>query len=244
VRFPTLTAALIGCAAAFGAASDDTDSAGRPPWRVYKVSPLTWNVTRTVESELPDGTPCHTQASLRASSDAFFVGTPATRRVTSYGVRVAKTRSAFAYGKRVKWPFTVPARMTLTVGQTTCDGPGEPENCAGTYHSVGGVIGYIRWSAAESRRLPSALDWSHKIARADKRPPMTCGRGVGEPVYELFFGGFYFPVGGGVFRAEKKLPLRRSQLVAGRRFTSTTTGVGDTDTIVLKATFVPVRAPR
>jgi hypothetical protein len=143
----------------------------------------------------------------------------------------------------VKWPFDVPARMTLTVGQTTCAGPGVPESCAGTYHSVGGAIGYIRWSAAESRKLASELAWSHKIVRADRRPPMTCGQSVGEPVYELFFGGFYLPVGGGVYRAEKQLPLRRSRLVAGRRFTSTTTGVGEVDTVVLKATFVPVRPP-
>jgi hypothetical protein len=242
MRRTILAAALAGCAAAFGAASDDTDGAGRPPWRVYKVSPVTWSVALDVESQLPDGTACHTKASLTASASPFFVGTPATKKNTSFGVLVAKTRGAFAYGKARKSFFNVPARMTLTVGQNMCEGPGDPGSCAGTYHSVGGVIGYIEWFPSEDRRV-SELAWSHKLASVDKRPPMTCGASVGEPVYRLFFGGRYLSGGGGTFETEKQLPLSRKRLVAGRRFTSSFSGSGDTTTQHVKATFTPVRPP-
>jgi hypothetical protein len=243
VRFHSLTAALIGCAAAFGAASDDTDGAGRPPWRVYKVAPLTWTDANNFETQLPNGTVCHTRATLTASSDPFFVGTPATKKITSFNVRAARTRNAFVYGKRAKWPFLVPARMTLVVGENMCDGPGDPGSCAGTYHSVGGVLGYIQWFGAEHPGEVSGLDWSHKIDAADKRPPMTCGPTIGEPVYEVFFGGRYLPGGGGTLSRGKGVPLSRKRLVAGHRFTSTRSGEGDVQTLVTRATFTPVRPP-
>lgn len=247
MRFRTLTAALVGCAAAFGGVSDDILANGegkpRPPWRVYKVAPLTWSVTRVVELT-SEGETCRTPASLTALSNPFYVGTPATKRVTNFGVRTARTRAEIRYGKRAKWPFTVPARMTLTVGETTCDGSPFVGSCAGTYHSVGGVIGYVYWSPTEDRRAgPSELTWSHKIASADHRPPMTCGPDLGEAVYELFFGGRYHPVGGGVFRGGKEVPLERARLVAGKRFRTHAQGEGDTDRTSTSATFTPVRPP-
>jgi hypothetical protein len=237
-----LATALAGCAAALGAASDDTDGASRPPWRVYKVAPLTWSVSTKTESQLPDGTECRTPASLTGHSNPFYVGTPATKRITSFGVRTAKTRASLAYGKRSEWRFTVPARMTLTVGETTCTGGANGGLCAGTYHSIGGVIGYVQWLPTEDPKAgPSGLVWSHKIAVADHRPPMSCGPDVGEPVYELFFGGRYNPGGGGTFQALKGVPLQRTKLVAGGRFTRSTTGIGDVTVQHTSATFTPVR---
>lgn len=247
VRLHTVTAALIGCAAALGAASDETEGASRPPWRVYKVAPLTWSVSKNVITSLPGGITCHTPASLTASSGPFYAGTPATKKVTTFRVRIAKTRSVFAYGRRVKWPFVVPARMTLTVGKTTCDNGVDGGSCAGTYHSRGGIIGYVYWEESQLRNIPSKMTWSHKIDVADHRPPMSCGPDVGEPVYELFFAGLYAPQGGGAFKHGMDVPLRRSRLLPGRRFTtsSTRTFEGDDEGTVerKKATFTPVPAP-
>jgi hypothetical protein len=239
VRFRALTAALIGCAAAFGAASDGTHGASRPPWRVYKVT-TTWSVTRTVELTYEEGT-CRETASITGRSNPFYVGTPATRKVTSFGVRTARTRAALAYGKRAQ-AFTVPARMTLTVGETTCDGSAHAGSCAGTYHSVGGVIGYVAWSPTEDPKAgPSELVWSHKIDIADRRPPTSCGPDLGEPVYELFFGGRYNPGRGGTHQGGKEVPLERRRLLARKRFVTEAQGSGDTDRTRTKATFTPVR---
>jgi hypothetical protein len=239
VRFPTLTAVLIGCAAAFGAASDDTNGANRPPWRVYKVM-TTWSVTETVVTQLPSGAECRTPASLTGSGGPFFVGTPATKRITSFGVRFAKTASGLGYGKRRR-RFVVPAQMTLTVGQTNCDENEYGGSCAGTYHSRGGILGFVEWFAAERVGERSGMTWSHKIDYTDHRPPMSCGPVVGEPVYELFFGGFYKPVGGGARSDAKSVPLTRKRLVAGGRFTRSLRGEGDTRSQQTRATFTPVR---
>jgi hypothetical protein len=247
VRVQILTAALIGCAAAFGAASDETEGAGRPPWRVYKVAPVTWSVSKNVVSSLRDGTDCRTPASLTARSSPFYAGTPATKKVTSFRVRISKTRSALAYGRRAKWPFVVPAQMTLTVGPTTCDSGADGGSCEGTYHSRGGILGYVTWEESQLRDRPSQMVWSHKIDMADHRPPMSCGQDVGGAVYGLFFGGIYHPVGGGAFEGSKDVPLQRSRLVLGKRFTSsrTRTFEGDDENTIIrtKATFTPVPAP-
>ena len=245
MRFLALTVASLGCAAAFGAGFDDSraDGAGKAPWRVYKVSPLTWSVTRNIETNFEDFN-CHTPASLTARSDPFYVGTPATARVSGYtekSVRFGKAANKLAYGR----PFVVPARMTLIVGQTTCDNNGQAGSCAGTYHSRGGVIGYVHWGVSQNRNVPSQMSWSHKIASADHRPPMSCGQAIGEPVYGLFFGGAYHPVAGGhAFSDAKYVPLLRKSLVAGRRFTTSRTNTDPVTGAVegrSRATFKPVR---
>ncbi len=240
VRFLTLTAALVGCAAAFGAASDDIEGASRPTWRIYKVTTM-WSVSETVVTELPDGQECRTAASLTGSGSPFYVGTPATKKLTSYGVSFAKTAGALGYGKHRR-RFVVAAQMTLTVGKTVCDGGANLGSCAGTYHSRGGILGYVTWFGAEHPGEVSGMDWSHKIASPDHRPPPSCGQDVGEPVYELFFGGFpYKPAGGGAYSDVKGVPLSRKRLVAGGRFTSSRRGEGDTRSQQTKATFVPLR---
>jgi hypothetical protein len=239
VRFPALAAAVIGCAAAFGAASDNTDGANRPPWRIYKVA-TTWSVSETVVTQLPSGQECRTAASLVGSGSPFYVGTPATKRITSFGVRFAKIASGLAYGKRRR-NFVVPAQMTLTVGRTVCDEDANGGSCAGTYNSRGGILGFVKWFAKETAGERSGMNWSHKIASADHRPPQSCGQAVGEPVYELFFGGFYKPVSGGAYSDAKGVPLSRKQLIAGKRFTSSLQGQGDTRFQKTKATFTPVR---
>ena len=135
MRIRTLTAALIGCVAAFGAASDELEGAGKPPWRVYKVAPLTWTESLRVESPLPDETQCRTQALLTGHGSPFYAGTPATKKMTSFGVRIAKTRERPRLREARAVAVHVPARMTLTVGETTCESGAEAGSCAGTYHS-------------------------------------------------------------------------------------------------------------
>jgi hypothetical protein len=244
VRFRTVTAALIGCAAAFGAASDDIDGANRPPWRVYKVT-TTWSITATLVTE-GDGFRCRTPASLTASGGAFYVGTPAAKK-SRFGVRIAKNVSAFAYGKHPKWPFAVPAKMTLTVRETTCDNGGQAGSCTGTYHSVGGVIGYPLWLVGPNRSVPARLNWSHDVEDLDHRPPMSCGPEIGEPVYELLSAGFYAPRGGGAYKRGVDVPLRQARLLGGTRFTTSESrtsgdGVFDSKTVEhQKATLVRVR---
>lgn len=239
MRFAVLTAALIGCTAAFGAASDDTDGANRPPWRIYKVT-TTWSVTENVITNLPSGAECRTRASLTGSGSPFYVGTPATKKITSFGVRFAKTASALGYGKRRRW-FVVPAQMTLTVGPTICDDNANGGSCEGTYHSRRGILGFVEWFGAGRPGERSGMTWSHKIASADHRPPVSCGQSVGQPVYELFFGGRYKPGGGGTFSDAKGVPLSRKRLVVGRWFTSSMRGEGDIRSQETSATFTPVR---
>ena len=87
------------------------------------------------------------------------------------------------------------------------------------------------------------MTWSHKIDVADHRPPVSCGSNVGEPVYELFFGGRYKPGGGGSFSDAKGVPLKRKRLVTGGggRFTTSLRGEGDIRSQETRATFAPVR---
>jgi hypothetical protein len=232
---------LVGAGLAVGGstAAWGLDDKNRPPWRVFKVTSLTWTVS---EDAVTDDESCRTPVRLVGKSSPFYVGTPPVARPHLKGwVRFAKTAGPlFFHGSRVpSWDLRlrVPATMTLTIGATTCDPPANLGSCAGTYRSRGGVIGAISWHG-RVRSFPAEFNWSHKITAPQPLPPQSCGRYIGEQVFGYFYSGLYHPVGGGAFEnpgGPKNALLPRSRLLAGKPFATHLLAP-----VAARATFAPV----
>jgi hypothetical protein len=230
---------LVGAGLAVGGstAAWGLDDKNRPPWRVFKVTSLTWTVS---EDAVTDDESCRTPVRLVGKSSPFYVGTPPVARPHLKGwVRFAKTAGPlFFHGSRVpSWDLRlrVPATMTLTIGATTCDPPANLGSCAGTYRSR---RSHRRHLLARARaQFPGCVQLVAQDHRSAAVAATECGRYIGEQVFGYFYSGLYTPSAAARSRTrgseERALP--RSRLLAGKPFATHLLAP-----VAARATFAPV----
>jgi hypothetical protein len=236
VRTPRFLVVVVSVAGvASGSVADSVDGASSPRWRFSKLTSLTWSFSKLLETETLDGASCRTRLSFKGMNSApVIVGV----RPDGRDVRFGKTPSTLNFGPPERSPV-IPAQMTLTVGETACDAT-NGESCAGTFRARGAVVGGFVWAAATSPTTRDGFHWSFKMNRPDPLPPDTCGPELGPRIFEYFYGGIYHRLHGGVQRGAKQLPLPRSRLLAGKRFTTHYHAVIPASTDDASGTFVPV----
>jgi hypothetical protein len=135
-----VTAVCAGCgvllalaAAASGRPVKPHTSPGASSWRIYRIS-MRWSETlqiTTISTRDQGDVDCNVDVTTNGSARSYYIGT--STAANDEEVLAATTPSAVP-GAPFPPRFTVPGRLTITVGHTTCaDGSAPPVDCAGTY---------------------------------------------------------------------------------------------------------------
>ena len=200
------------------------------PWRTYRISTRWVRTLHITKIEVDDASgsttyDCSVDVTTSGSASPYYVGTstaPGFKYVlgatTRAGVRVAP----------VPMRFSVPGRLSIAVGHTSCaDGSPPPVDCAGTYSFPIQVAQFaqVRGAAVVDGKPITAWTFGYRplVPRGwlPSRVPPSCHdpdySSLLEDAFDLVAaGGFAGPYASGI-----PMNVTRARLLADRKFTAT-----------------------